>query len=210
MGETNIKAKEYLRKGEECYTRKNYNEAVAWFTKSIQLCPSDAAHDFRGCAYLEKEEYDKAISDFSEAIKLCLPEDSGGLSKIYYNRAESYRRKGDNNKALMDVRQAIKLNFLNRQAQKLHGYLTKSPFPPIQLMLEKSHVPPLDPKTKQISLMWLSVTKILMFIFVVYVFINYVIRGTERQAIRAVIFILLIVCLYLINLSFVRKWIDRE
>ena len=210
MAEVEIQAKEYLRKGSQCYVRTDYDEAIVCFTKSIELLPRDGAYDFRGCAYLEKEEYDKAIADFSEAIRLCPVEDKIGLSKTYYNRGEAYRRKGDNDKALTDVRQALKLNFRNGEAQTLHGFLTKSFFPPIELMLEESNVPPLDPKTRRIALRWLSLTKFLMLVFVVYGFVRYVIKGTPREAIAASAFLLLISFIYLINLVFVTKWINRE
>lgn len=130
------KAESYLKEGEELYKQDHYDQAIIWFTKSIEQYPSDRAYDFRGCAYLENGEYDKSISDFTEAIKTCPPEDNIGLSKTYYNRAESYRRKGNSDRALADVRAALELDFTNKEAQRLYGYLTKSPFPSPSILLK--------------------------------------------------------------------------
>ena len=134
MDEARQDAKSYLAKGEKCYRQGDYDEAITWFTKSIEEGPSDAAYDYRGCAYMAKEEWDKAISDLTEAIALCPPEDKDGLSKTYYNRAEAHRRKGDEGQALKDVEMAIELNFANREAQRLWGFLTKRGTPSPDLL----------------------------------------------------------------------------
>lgn len=123
------KAKDYINKGEHFFKEKNYDEAITWFTKSIEANPTDGAYDFRGCAYLEKGEYDKAIADYSRAIELCSPDDKNGLSKIYYNRALDHMGKDDHGKALIDARKAIEYNLANKHAQKLHGYITRNPLP---------------------------------------------------------------------------------
>jgi tetratricopeptide (TPR) repeat protein len=122
-------AEDCLAKGKVAYENNRLDEAIAWFTRSIEQNPMDAVYDFRGCAYLQKKEFDKAIADHSRAIELCSPADKTGLSKTYYNRALDYMGKDDQGKALIDTRKAIEYNLANKYAQKLHGYITRNPLP---------------------------------------------------------------------------------
>src|SRR5580698_4847095 len=51
--------------------KKDFEQAVTWFTESIRLKPDDAtAYSGRGFAYDRKGDHDKAIADFTEAIRL--------------------------------------------------------------------------------------------------------------------------------------------
>ena len=122
-------AEKYLARGKEAYNNDRIDDAIRWLTKSIELNPTDSAHDLRGCAYLKKEEFDKAIADHSRAIELCSPTDKNGLSKIHHNLALVYMGKGDQGKALIFTRKAIVYNLTNKHAQKLHGYITRNPLP---------------------------------------------------------------------------------
>ena len=129
MDNRETSAKEYLEKGIHCYERRNFDEAIEWFTRSTELNPNVETYDYRGCAYLEVKKYNKAISDHSEAIKLCPIENKIGLSKVYYNRALSYLGQADKGKALMDARKAIEIDLKNREAQRLHASITGDPLP---------------------------------------------------------------------------------
>ena len=51
--------------------RGEYHEAIAAFTRAIELDPTFAlAYSNRGRAYIELEQYEEAIADYDKAIEL--------------------------------------------------------------------------------------------------------------------------------------------
>lgn len=81
-----------------------YEQALKDLNKTIELTPSYAsAYNNRGMVYYRLQEYDKAIDDYNQAIS---HEDS---PISYYNRANAYLALNNNDQALADFRQFIKL-----------------------------------------------------------------------------------------------------
>ena len=62
---------EYFERGEAAFEQGRYDEAIASYTKAIQLNADDAAaYVNRGVAYGRKGLYDRAIGDFEQALFL--------------------------------------------------------------------------------------------------------------------------------------------
>jgi tetratricopeptide (TPR) repeat protein len=85
---------------------ERYDEALADFTRAIELDPEDAgAIVSRGETYRAMERYDEALADFTRAIELD-PEDAGAIA----SRGETYRLMGRYDEALADLARAIELD----------------------------------------------------------------------------------------------------
>ncbi|GBG77225.1 hypothetical protein CBR_g23552 [Chara braunii] len=88
----------YSSGGDGVSTAGNYIEAVADFTRAIELDPKNA--DFyhnRGFSYRKLGKFEEAISDYTMAIKL-----NPQHCRAYYNRAFSYDRMKNYEAAIAD------------------------------------------------------------------------------------------------------------
>ena len=79
-------AQDYLRRGIEAYQRRELDDAIAYYTKAIELNPADIsitspAHYNRGLVYYSKGEVERAIVDYTRAIEL-----NPNFDAAYYNR----------------------------------------------------------------------------------------------------------------------------
>ena len=82
----------------------NYEAAIADFTRSIAVRPTEAAYKNRGGLYLNLRKMDEAVADFTEAIKFKPSERS------YSSRGLAYAQSGKEDLALADYEQAIKMD----------------------------------------------------------------------------------------------------
>lgn len=74
-------ANDMKMKGNECLSKKNFAEAVEWYTKGIEMEPSNhILYSNRSAAYLSMKSYDKALQDADKCIQLNPSWDKG------YNR----------------------------------------------------------------------------------------------------------------------------
>jgi tetratricopeptide (TPR) repeat protein len=117
----------------ECYLQLGqFDKAIADYTQVINLKPRLAdAYRFRGRAYNQLQQPDKAIADFDKALQLKGP----GFFEIYGDRAESYLKKKDYDKAIADysifierikrTRQVIPEVYDNRGQAYLAKYQTE-------------------------------------------------------------------------------------
>jgi tetratricopeptide (TPR) repeat protein len=141
----------YGRRGNAYYDRRDYDSAIADYTKAIEFNARDAAaYNNRGLAYRATGESDKAIADYTKAIEIN-PTDAIAynhrgtayrakgeydraiadhtsaididpeLASAYYNRGLAYRAKGDNNKAIADFSHAIGINPMHANAYHNRG-----------------------------------------------------------------------------------------
>lgn len=92
--------------GWEQAEKGNYEEAIRYFTKAIDLNPMDAESYYsRGTAYSHKGQYDQAILDYTKALEIN-PMDVNG----YYNRGIASCKKGQYDQAILDFSKALEIN----------------------------------------------------------------------------------------------------
>lgn len=104
----------YAKQGEEYFREKQYDSAIAAFTKSINLNPNDfGAYNNRGIAYHIKRDFDKAIADYTKAIELNPTHFSG-----YNNRGAAYEDMKKYDLAVADFRKATEVDPSNEKAQE--------------------------------------------------------------------------------------------
>jgi len=97
----------YFIRGNENYSKGDYNRAIADYTEAIRLNPSYAeAYNNRGVVYYLKRDLDNAIADYSEAIN----HNYSNIEKAYHNRGLAYDVKGDYDNAIADYTEAIRLD----------------------------------------------------------------------------------------------------
>lgn len=84
----------------------DFQEAIADFTKAIELNPKDAdAYNNRGFAYSAIGDLEMAIKDYDKAIEL-----NPKFALAYFNRGNAHRSKGDLAKTIKDYDKTIELN----------------------------------------------------------------------------------------------------
>jgi tetratricopeptide (TPR) repeat protein len=96
----------YTNRGTDYAGKGNLTEAIADFSKAIEINPrfADAYYD-RALSYRRKGDVDRAIEDYSSTIKL-----NPQHAAAYNNRGTSYSAKGNLADAIMDFTKAIELN----------------------------------------------------------------------------------------------------
>ena len=96
-------AEEHFEEGKKHLQEKRWDDAIASFTKAIELKPDYAeAYSNRGIAYFEKGEHDRAIEDYNKAI-----ERNPDYAEAYTNRGNAYYRKGEYDRAIEDHNRTI-------------------------------------------------------------------------------------------------------
>jgi len=101
---------EYWTKGNVAYEIMNFNSAIEYFTKAIELNPNLAeAYYGHGLAYKSldnrKRDYIQAISDFTQAIRI-----NPNYAEAYSERGVAYLAIGDNVRAISDYNRAIEID----------------------------------------------------------------------------------------------------
>jgi len=94
----------YNNRGVAYLIQKDSASALADFTRSLELAPSDAAYNNRGGIYFSEHKTEDAIADFTAAIRI-KPSAEG-----YTNRGIIYEQTNRDALALADYEAAIKLN----------------------------------------------------------------------------------------------------
>jgi len=96
----------YNKIGDDYYFQQDYNKAVDYYTKAIELEPDNAEYYFnRGLSCHRLKEYEKAIADKSKAIEL-----EPDNAQYYFSRGVSYDWLKEYEKAIADFSEAIKLD----------------------------------------------------------------------------------------------------
>jgi tetratricopeptide (TPR) repeat protein len=110
-------AEKWFVKGHGEWQKGNYEKAIEYYTKSIELNPEFlAAYINRGSIYHDIKEYEKAIKDFNKAVEIN-PE----IAEAYNNRGYSYICIKEYEKALRDLDRAIQLKPGNMGAYNNRG-----------------------------------------------------------------------------------------
>jgi tetratricopeptide (TPR) repeat protein len=101
-----LSAADWFQKGYNALEVKEYDNAILYYQKAIELNPNFfAAYYSLGIAYKLKGNFDKAIQSYEKAIEL-----NPNFSDAYYNLGLAYRSKGDLNKAIRSYEKAIELD----------------------------------------------------------------------------------------------------
>lgn len=96
----------YWKKGSSYYFQKDYDQAIAYYTKALELDPKDIlAYDGRGKAYIAQEKYEEAIADYNQAIAI-----NSNYAAFYNHRGAAYYRKGDIEQSLKDYNKTLQID----------------------------------------------------------------------------------------------------
>jgi tetratricopeptide (TPR) repeat protein len=96
----------YFNAGPAHHEAERYAEAVAYFTRALEVKKDDIAPlRYRGLAYYREEEYDKSIADYNQVLRL-----NPSYAEAYYKRGLVYYSKQDYDRAIADYNQALQLN----------------------------------------------------------------------------------------------------
>jgi tetratricopeptide (TPR) repeat protein len=99
-------AEEYLSVGNDNFKLRNFDKAIAGYTKALDINPNLAkAYNNRGVAYAEEGSLSRAIADFTMAIANNLKD-----AEAYNNRGHAYADQGNLSQAIFDYTKAIKIN----------------------------------------------------------------------------------------------------
>jgi len=109
----------FYTSGLDSYNKQNYEDAVADYTKAIELNEGFAEAYFqRGCAKHNIDDYKGAVEDFNTSIKL-----QPNNEVFYKQRASSKTMLKDYNGAISDCDHAIAIKSDYNKAYALRGIL---------------------------------------------------------------------------------------
>lgn len=101
-----------IERGDACYNRGQYEQAITEYTEGIRLWPGIAcSYHNRGVAYGALGDHDRAIADFAKALEL-EPADAQRrvcLAAAHYNRGLEREEAGQHDAAISDYTEAIAL-----------------------------------------------------------------------------------------------------
>ena len=99
-------ANELYIKGIQSFDNKKYNEALDFFSRSIDKSPDfEEAYLKRGACFMIFHDFDNAINDFNKVIEL-----NPHNELAYYNRGLAFKNIGKFNPAILDFNEVIKAN----------------------------------------------------------------------------------------------------
>lgn len=119
-------AKFYIDRGVAYGQKGQFEQAIADFTKAIEIDPkSTDAYFNRAVAYAKKNQHDRAISDYTKALQTG-PKDAG----TYYYRGIAYLEKRQFDQAADDFTNAIEIGIKDPSAYYYRGiaYMSKGEF----------------------------------------------------------------------------------
>ena len=121
--ESNILAYWMGQKGNFMMMLRQFDKAIAAYSRAIELKPKNAEHyNDRGVAYGEKGEHELAINDFNASIQY-----NPDNADTYYNRGVTYDMKNDVEHAFKNYTKAIQLNpeLINAYVNRGNAYNNK-------------------------------------------------------------------------------------
>ena len=96
----------YMQLANSSMDKQNYNKAIEYFTKVIQINPNNfEAYNGRGLAYLYMQNFNSSVENFTKSIQL-----NPNSPMAYSNRGISYAQLQKYPQALADFNKAIQLN----------------------------------------------------------------------------------------------------
>lgn len=125
--DTLAKIRPLVISGNQKHRDKDYDGAIADFTKAINLGGNlpdmlrAGPYINRGLAYADKGDLNAALADLNKAIKL-----QPGSVYAYQDRGEIYRKRNEPEKALADFNKAIKISAQFSPAYRSRGLVLLS------------------------------------------------------------------------------------
>ena len=99
-------AKDFYNKGIEYFKKSSYSEAIASFSRAIEIEPTwPLAYIYRGMSYEKLYRFNEAISDLSRAIEI-----KPQFAEAYVFRGHVYNENAYYHKAIYDYNTAIKIS----------------------------------------------------------------------------------------------------
>jgi tetratricopeptide (TPR) repeat protein len=95
----------YYNRGIAQEEKKDYDAAIADYTRVIEIHPEVAAYSNRGYAYMHKRDYDRAFADYASAIAT-----DAGYADTYFNRGNAYDDIKDFDRAAAEYTKAIAIS----------------------------------------------------------------------------------------------------
>lgn len=106
-----LKADQEKCKGNEAYKSGCYDEALHYYTKSIQYMPTAASYNNRAMAYLKVEKWENAIEDCSYVLKF-----EASNVKALLRRSTGYFKKKRFEEAKNDIERCLSIEENNKKA----------------------------------------------------------------------------------------------
>eukprot|EP01029_Cantina_marsupialis_P020959 TRINITY_DN4965_c0_g1_i1.p1 TRINITY_DN4965_c0_g1~~TRINITY_DN4965_c0_g1_i1.p1 ORF type:complete len:599 (-),score=206.89 TRINITY_DN4965_c0_g1_i1:265-2061(-) len=100
-------------KGNESFRSKDYNEAVQYYSKSLQLCENNVVYANRAMTRLRLKQYSKAEEDATRSIEI-----DNTFMKAWFRRGLARQSRGKYLEAVGDFEKALQLVPENKEAQK--------------------------------------------------------------------------------------------
>ena len=95
---------DFINSGLAHFQKAEYDQAIADFSRAIEVNPDAANYYKRGLAFQIKADYDRAIADFSRAIEI-----DPNFEPAYFDRDLANLNKADYDQAIADFSRAITL-----------------------------------------------------------------------------------------------------
>jgi tetratricopeptide (TPR) repeat protein len=98
----------YYNRGVAYDEEKDYDRAIADYTRVIEVHPQAAAYSNRGYAYTHKRDSDRAFADYASAV-----ETDAGYADTYFNRGNAYDDIKDFDRAVVEYSKAIAIDAMS-------------------------------------------------------------------------------------------------
>jgi tetratricopeptide (TPR) repeat protein len=120
----------------------NQDEAIAEYTKAIEMAPSNAViFNSRGDLYRKLRQHDRALADYSKAVDL-----KPDFAEAWWDRATAYADLHQYDKALADQNKALELDPNNPWVWHNRGHIHEAMEQPTKALADFSQAVALDAK----------------------------------------------------------------
>ncbi|MGA8572680.1 MAG: tetratricopeptide repeat protein [Desulfobaccales bacterium] len=119
-------AQDYLVKGNEQFKAGNLDQAIADYTKALEIDPKLAwAYNNLGAIYVQKDDFDHAMAAYNKALEI-----DPKQAQFYNNRGGAYRELNHYDEAIADFKRALELNpsYANAYYNRAVAYYAKKDF----------------------------------------------------------------------------------
>jgi len=114
LEELKVLAEIEKNKGNDCYKSKDYEEALIYYTRSLDLLEMPNVYTNRALVNLKMARFAEAEADATAALQINDPKFN---FKAYLRRGESYSRRARYREAINDFSEALKLEPSNKEAE---------------------------------------------------------------------------------------------